>query len=540
MKSAPLLILTTMGVLLETVLPQSPSNYEILDSLNNYETYIEQTVEEIEENQVITYDDQYKLEHGEEYNTFTNYVDGYSLLVDKDLEVDMTYSEIGTSLYSEDLIVEIYKQSLRNVSHHTYVNYSNEFLNNRYDHSLDFEKTLILNGRSVQITAWTREKLSRVENDKNHYICMEIKEGDYGYTIFIKSATPISGDKDLYEYFANSFNTFEPTVDAVSFKSKVIPIEDKGLNEETVDFYNKYYSEDAELTWGIFEYTSNYFEFDIINGYEEYIGYEFPIMLIYTKFEKDEMAHSLEQRLETSYAEGKILELTLQTSWLDSGNVVYDVLNGEYDEFLTEYAEIVADFGHPVMFRLGNEMNGDWCPYSSYNTSKDTIMFREFYKYVYSFFENADADNVLWVWNPNEKSFPNFNWNHELMYYPGDEYVDIVGLTAYNTGTYYYEYGERWNEFDTLYDHLYYDYVEKYNQPLMITEFGSTSNGGDKLAWTKNMLNKINEYDRIKVAIWWDGQDWDSQGNVARDYYFSKPEGMLDIFKEYFNRDNKH
>ena len=48
-------------------------------------------------------------------------------------------------------------------------------------------------------------------------------------------------------------------------------------------------------------------------------------------------------------------------------------------------------------------------------------------------FKNS-PHNVLWVWNPNEKSFPNFTWNAMELYYPGNEYVDIIGLTGYNTG----------------------------------------------------------------------------------------------------------
>lgn len=65
------------------------------------------------------------------------------------------------------------------------------------------------------------------------------------------------------------------------------------------------------------------------------------------------------------------------------------------------------------------------------------------------------------------------------MYYPGDEYVDIIGMTAYNTGTYYS--GENWEEFDQLYAPIYAEYTRIYNQPLMITEFASSSVGGDKI-----------------------------------------------------------
>ena len=111
-----------------------------------------------------------------------------------------------------------------------------------------------------------------------------------------------------------------------------------------------------------------------------------------------------------AYKQGKTLELTLQTSWTSSGegNMVYDVLNGEYDEFIKNYAQTIKDFGHPVLFRLGNEMNGDWCPYSSYNTSKDTMIFKEFYIYVHKIFDEAGVDNAIWIWNPNGKSFPDF------------------------------------------------------------------------------------------------------------------------------------
>lgn len=64
--------------------------------------------------------------------------------------------------------------------------------------------------------------------------------------------------------------------------------------------------------------------------------------------------------------------------------------------------------------------------------------------------KKAPTKTPIWVWNPNEKSFPNFCWNYADNYYPGDEYVDIVGLTGYNTGDYYD--GEIWRRFDEIYD----------------------------------------------------------------------------------------
>jgi beta-mannanase len=204
-------------------------------------------------------------------------------------------------------------------------------------------------------------------------------------------------------------------------------------------------------------------------------------------------------------------------------------LNGGYDDFLKDYAETVAAFGHPVLFRLGNEMNGDWCPYAGYNTSRDPWLFVEFYRYVYGFFERAGAQNVIWVWNPNGKSFPDFTWNDALMYYPGDAYVDVVGLTAYNTGDYYP--GETWKSFAELYDNIYYSYVEKYDKPLMITEFACAVSGGDKNQWVVDMFRHIRYYDKIKIAVWWDGVDYDSDGRIARNYFIDEPRVLIETFR---------
>lgn len=465
------------------------------------------------------------------YQQFTNYADGYSLNVDKGMTADMSMSEVGAVLEHKDKRIEIYKQGLGNgVSRESYINYSNKFLQNKVDHQNIVQTSRQVNGRTVSITEWTRDKLSRVKNDKNHYASIEITGNGNVYTIFVKSALPmdVAGG---YQYLINSFNIFAPSKTPYMRKAQPTDAENRGWNEETLQAYNKYFGANSTLQWGIFEPKAPE-SFDQLNYLEKAMDHTFTFLLNYTHFQKDKHP-SLQNRLESAQKKDRILELTLQTPWTDEGNMIYDILDGQYDEFLEDYAATVAASGHPVLFRLGNEMNGDWCPYSSYNTSKDTVLFKEFYKYVYRIFEEAGADNVIWVWNPNGKSFPDFKWNDANMYYPGDEYVDVIGLTAYNTGTYYP--GEKWEEFDELYDGLYAEYMRLYDKPMMITEFASSSVGGNKANWIKNMFNHIGKYKNIKIAIWWDGADWDANGNVARPYYIDETRDLLDIFREYLN-----
>ena len=478
----------------------------------------------------------YSLGNAGNYKNFINYVDGYSLYVDPGMQVDMNYSSVCAVLENEHKRIEIYKETLPySVGQRSYINYSNQFMDNTADHIKEYDTQTIINGNAVHILQWSRQKLSRVENDKNYYVSLEILSGyQEVYTIFVKSDTPFYQTNGYY-YLLNDFQTFAPSQYAYTKQAQAVSVEDRGWNQETQDFYQMYFGADSLLKWGIFEPNAPD-DFTQLSYLESSMEYKFPILLNYTNFENTEKHPNLEVRLENAYTQNKTLELTLQTAWTPSGqgNMVYDVLNGEYDSFLKNYAQTVSDFDHPVLFRLGNEMNGDWCPYSSYNTSKDTEIYKEFYRYVYKAFEDAGADNVIWVWNPNGKSFPDFKWNDALMYYPGDEYVDIIGLTAYNTGTYYS--GENWTEFADLYDPIYAEYTKLYKQPMMITEFASSSVGGDKNLWIQKMFGHIGNYDRVKVAIWWDGCDWDTNGNVARPYFMDETYPIVQTFKEWLNK----
>ena len=481
-------------------------------------------------------EDLYRLKNRGAYDQFINYVDGYKLNVDQNMKVDMSYSGVCAVLENQSKRIEIYKQKLTgDESQEAYINYSNYFLSNIADHVKEYEYECIKNKRSVHILQWHRQKLSRIENDRNHYVSIEILSGKRViYTILVKSTVPFETGED-YEYLIDHFATFIPSKAPIMRVAKVVSVEERGWNQETKDTFQKYFSKDSVLTWGIFEPSAPK-DFTKLKHLEASMEYEFPFLLNYTDFENKYKHSNLKSRLERAYDNNKILELTLQTSWTQEGegNMVYDVLDGEYDRFLKDYAQTVSEFAHPVLFRLGNEMNGDWCPYSSYNTSKDTMIFKEFYRYIHQIFDEEKADNVIWVWNPNGKSFPDFEWNDASMYYPGDQYVDIIGLTAYNTGTYYA--GESWTEFDDLYDPLYAKYNKLYRKPMMITEFASSSIGGDKTEWVKNMFAHIKKYKKIKVAIWWNGCDWDINGNVARPYFIDETPDLIQVFKGWLNR----
>lgn len=463
------------------------------------------------------------------FNSYIDYPRGYRLNYPKHLQVDVSLSRLRTVMADENTRIEVYYDDFSRsdsvTSAAAYINYGNRFIYNG-PNILQEDRYLEVNGLKTHLLRWTREKLPRVPGgDMNYYVSAEIiKNQQEVYTILIKSSRPI----DFYLPVINSFTLIEKQGKA-AINHRYNPVE-KAWNQETVEFYEDYFAADKPLTWGIFE---PYAPVDLssLTRLEKKLEYTFPIVVYYQTLDSPAPVKALQN----AYEADKYVELTLQTfSYnLDAAgnqNMTYKILNGEYDSYFHQYARSLKNFGHPVLFRLNNEMNGDWCTYSSYYSSKDTQLYKAVWQYIYGIFQEHEVDNVIWVWNPHDISFPDFGWNDAFMYYPGDEYVDIVGLTGYNTGTYYP--GEKWRSFIQVYDPIYHPYSAQFGHPLMITEFGCSSVGGDKVEWINRMFAQMKLFPRIKVAIWWSGTDWDSNMNPARIYRLDETPATLEAFRQ--------
>lgn len=466
--------------------------------------------------------------------SFCNEYAGYQLMVGPEFAADLSLGCVAAQLHSEDTVIEIYKQSLANVSAGYYTNNLYAFLDNTVDHTTTLRETRTYFGRTVKVTAWHREALAKVPGDKNHYLYFDVMESDAIYSIYIKSSRE-DLNPEQYRYLLQTLEFFAPTAQAPAFHGA--PVQ-KQWSEETAAFYETYYGAAAEQTWGIMEpKAAGTGDFSVVNEYEDALQYEFPVLSTYSGF-SDGALELLDQRLWNSWVNGKVLQLSIQPNSAKNGNIMYEILQGMWDDVLDVYVQKIKAFGHPVMVRLMNEMNGDWCEYSGVKYSNDPLIYKEAYRYIYHRFEDAGANNVLWIWNPNGKSYPPVDWNHTLMYYPGDEYVDIVGLTAFNTGTYYASVGETWQDFTTLYEKLYAQYCEWFEHPLMFTGFSCAEMGGDKYAWTEDMFQKIGDYDRAKVLVWWDYVDYDLSDPknpiIARDYRIRGANvDVFDLFMKY-------
>src|SRR5262249_23278448 len=102
-------------------------------------------------------------------------------------------------------------------------------------------------------------------------------------------------------------------------------------------------------------------------------------------------------------------------------NVLDDVVSGGDDQQLQQLADIAASHRSQLLLvRWGHEMElANVYPWGA----RDPDLYQQAFRRVVSIFRAAGADNVRFVWSPAGNA-------NAATYYPGDDVVDYVGITA--------------------------------------------------------------------------------------------------------------
>ncbi len=193
------------------------------------------------------------------------------------------------------------------------------------------------------------------------------------------------------------------------------------------------------------------------------------------------------------------------------------IISGKHDEYIRQSARAIANYNNPVFLRFAHEMNGNWYPWSGTVNGNSPEQYALAWKHVVAIFRSEGVVNVTWVWTPNAGSVPNTQNNVLASYYPGDEYVDWVGLDGYNWGG--LQGDKSWRSFDQIFSRPYVELTAITEKPIMIAEVGSVESGGRKDLWFKELLSPDlgNKYPQMKALIFFNLQkeaDWRIQSSV--------------------------
>jgi hypothetical protein len=212
------------------------------------------------------------------------------------------------------------------------------------------------------------------------------------------------------------------------------------------------------------------------------------------------------------------------------------ILAGKWDKYIDAWADAAKAFGKPLFVSFGNEMNGDWFPWSGwfYGGARGggNEVFKRAWRYVVDRVRARGATNILWVFQVNNYPASHYDWNTMKAYYPGPDYVDWLGLSVYgkqfrNTGN--------WADFLGLLDWPYKEITAlDPNKPVMLAEFGVGSffvKAHKKAQWLSDAFSLIPKYPRIKAAVYWH-ERWQNEDGTYSNLRINSSPAALAAFQK--------
>ncbi|MCI5745672.1 MAG: hypothetical protein MR270_05255 [Erysipelotrichaceae bacterium] len=533
-------------------------------------------------------DDLKYLYYNNDTMRFVNRSEGYAFNIKTNTtyQADFSIAACRSRLYNEQTTICVSKETKN--PYNTWLTYrddwliryinSEEYLN---DNNLQYTDNVIIENKNILANYYVSMFSIKINNPGNirkmfYNIAILRNEAQYNgkefYLIVMKSNNNRNDDfKELVQSFMEI-----PKNGSVSNHIDNLPLKNNPLWDENTKKYFEKFSTQQRTDWGIYTYGIEQVSkvTNKMNEFEEAMDYEFDIMPTYLHTTSNGRKIYFDDSCATTLAGGngfngkKVLQLSYQFTNNNNtvrGNDLYtpmfDILRGplsdsyedsmtmqnKVDDVMHSLAEKIKSYKEPLLFRLNNEMNSDWVSYCGMITLLDPDIFIATWRKLYNIFQEHEVTNAIWIFNPILDSCPYSAWGEDLSYFPGVDYVQALGLTAYRDNNN--------NDVNSLtFRKDYTRYYEKNiavwrNYPWIISEFGCGAGGdysGERYRNQQSQANYVigmfadfkdrenNPYlQNIKGAIWFSANDYED-GKVKNQYELvvDKLPLTMEAFKE--------
>jgi len=183
---------------------------------------------------------------------------------------------------------------------------------------------------------------------------------------------------------------------------------------------------------------------------------------------------------------GRALLITVEPytraeNWRDGGEHLFsDILSGEFDREIETVCDALRPFRGNVLIRWGHEMedpSGRY-PWARHDSKGYKAAFRYFVQSC-----RRHLPGAAFVWSPKgEKNLKD--------YYPGDAYVDYVGLSLWGLQTY----DRKFHDGDRAFAETFrekYERVASFPHPVLIAELGVSGDDDYRSAWFTSLFSEL-------------------------------------------------
>ena len=197
------------------------------------------------------------------------------------------------------------------------------------------------------------------------------------------------------------------------------------------------------------------------------------------------------------------------------------IAEGYFDGYIKDFVQILKAYDKPIFLRFAHEFDNPQYPWSKKGDNSPEE-FKEAWIHLYNLIKSQEANKIILVWNP---------WKPKAVskYYPGDTYVDWIGVTALNYSLLNKNNIEE--PFEDIYRPFSKEFSEFGRKPIMLAEFGSLKIKTDQKAWVEKALQTIDDrFERISALVFFNS-DFDK--NIPKNNWYK--EKYLDWTSQHFS-----
>lgn len=298
-----------------------------------------------------------------------------------------------------------------------------------------------------------------------------------------------SDNSRVYEKQIDDLKEVVGDKESLSMVSTLEESDDVFFEKESIQTpsINTEFTLESEYVWGVYAGPNS----GDVREFERMVGYKAEIASVFINWESN---------FPIDFDEGLDDGTTMLIFWEQDGYSLRDIVSGKYDEYIRLFSDYAENSSREIMIAPLYEMNGDWYSWGGSVGDNTPDLIKDTWRHIYSKF--GFVPNVKFAWTPNITSKPDVLGNSVEVYYPGDEYVDVIGVDGFN-------FNIPGLSFEAIFDDGL-KRLSKYDKDIYILSMATPESPG-KAQWIDDFSKALPKYSKVKGFVWFNEEkefDW--------------------------------
>ncbi|MCV2893422.1 glycoside hydrolase family 26 protein [Lentibacter sp. XHP0401] len=172
------------------------------------------------------------------------------------------------------------------------------------------------------------------------------------------------------------------------------------------------------------------------------------------------------------------------------------IASGVYDETMKTVCTALGTIKRPLTIRWAQEMDDTTGQFIWAGWNPDA--YADAYRRMIDICREA-APDARFMWSP-------LGFENMAEYYPGDDYVDIVGLSVFSLGPWEKQVLGREQSFDDIFAPRYQRALQ-FGKPIMVAELGFVGDADHVASWDADVRSKAAQYPELDAVVYFNQQE---------------------------------